>query len=142
MTESGTPDLKGQICWFEIPVTDVARASAFYTSVLEWDCSTESNPGLVSGVKALHRVSRGRLQGHFLVVSDASAVATTHDPSRLDKGGPVATFMVDSIDESAGKITAAGGKMHVPKTAIGGGMGYFARFVDSEGNLLGIWSSN
>lgn len=27
-----------------------------------------------------------------------------------------------------------------PKTEIGGNMGFFARFIDTEGNLQGIWA--
>lgn len=29
-----------------------------------------------------------------------------------------------------------------PRTPIGGDMGYLARFIDSEGNLQGIWARN
>jgi predicted enzyme related to lactoylglutathione lyase len=28
-----------------------------------------------------------------------------------------------------------------PKTEIGGNMGCFARFIDTEGNLQGIWAA-
>jgi predicted enzyme related to lactoylglutathione lyase len=27
-----------------------------------------------------------------------------------------------------------------PRTEIGGGMGYFAHFIDTEGNRQGIWA--
>lgn len=32
--------------------------------------------------------------------------------------------------------------MTSPKTEIPNGMGHYARFNDSEGNIIGIWSQN
>ena len=33
---------------------------------------------------------------------------------------------------------AAGGKVAIPKTPIGADRGFFARFLDPEGNLVGL----
>jgi predicted enzyme related to lactoylglutathione lyase len=38
-------------------------------------------------------------------------------------------------------MTSADGFGDSPKTDIGGDMGYFARFIDTEGNLQGIWAA-
>ena len=43
-----------------------------------------------------------------------------------------------SIDAWLARIQAAGGRVLVPRTAIGGDRGYFAYFEDSEGNRVGL----
>ena len=41
-----------------------------------------------------------------------------------------------------GRVEAAGGKVLAPKTLITEGMGYFAHFLDIEGNRVGLHSMN
>jgi predicted enzyme related to lactoylglutathione lyase len=151
--------MHGQICWFEVPVTSVSRAAAFYTAVLGWNCDVEAKPSPAVGISSVHMFSKGALHGAFLLVADEDAVAKIADPKRPEVSGPVATFMVSNIDETLKKVEAAGGKSHMyvilssllpfnpyadfvnsPKTEIGGGMGVFARFTDTEGNLQGLWA--
>jgi predicted enzyme related to lactoylglutathione lyase len=43
-----------------------------------------------------------------------------------------------NIDSAIAQIEPAGGKVTVPKTPIGPDMGFFARFLDPEGNLVGL----
>lgn len=43
--------------------------------------------------------------------------------------------------DNVAKVPAAGGKVVTPKTALPEGMGYFAHFVDSEGNRVGLHSN-
>jgi predicted enzyme related to lactoylglutathione lyase len=38
------------------------------------------------------------------------------------------------------KVAKAGGQIIQPKTDIGQGWGFFAHFMDSEGNRMGMWS--
>ncbi len=45
---------------------------------------------------------------------------------------------VGSIDEYTIKITEKGGKIVIPKTEKPN-MGYFTVFLDSEGNMLGLY---
>ncbi|ETI21036.1 hypothetical protein G647_07379 [Cladophialophora carrionii CBS 160.54] len=134
-----TPSPYGQICWFEVPVTDVARASAFYSKVLGWDCNDlEGTPSPSGREKSVHMFSKGALHGAFLLARDEDGVAKLDDFHK--KAAPIVTFMVDSIEETTKKIEDAGGRVNLPKTEIGGGMGFFARFIDTEGNLHGIWA--
>ncbi len=57
--------------------------------------------------------NKGLLHGAFLVMPDASGVAKVADPAKLEKMGPLTTFMVDSVDETIEKAKGAGGKLHV-----------------------------
>ncbi|KAK3312051.1 hypothetical protein B0H66DRAFT_389820 [Apodospora peruviana] len=146
--ESSNRPSPGEICWVEIPVTDISRAVAFYRAVLDWQtedakpAASVITPGPLPGIDVVHFFSKGlRLNGAFVKVSDDSSLARVAGPANIHKRPRLAYYMVESIDETLGKVESAGGRVHVPKTAISGGsMGFFARFVDSEGNLQAIWS--
>ncbi|NTV52312.1 MAG: VOC family protein, partial [Candidatus Firestonebacteria bacterium] len=49
---------------------------------------------------------------------------------------PVVVIGVDSIDETIKRVTAAGGKVIMPKQPIPNGA--YARIADSEGNIIGL----
>ena len=54
-------------------------------------------------------------------------------------GQPFMNYInVPSIDESLTAIEKAGGKVAMPKTEIGSGMGWIAAFIDTEGNIMGF----
>jgi predicted enzyme related to lactoylglutathione lyase len=53
---------------------------------------------------------------------------------------PVITIDVESIDEALRDVEAKGGSMVAPRTAIPG-MGAFAYFRDTEGNVMGLWET-
>ena len=57
------------------------------------------------------------------------------------ENGVLVSFETDKeLDETLKKIEAFGGKIVKPKTKIEAeGRGYFALFLDSEGNRLGLY---
>jgi predicted enzyme related to lactoylglutathione lyase len=108
---SDTPSPYGQICWFEVPVTDVSRASTFYSTVLGWDCNNlKGTPSPSGREKSVHMFSKGALNGAFLLMQDEDGVAKFDDSK---KAVPIATFMVGSIEETTKKIEAAGGQVNL-----------------------------
>jgi predicted enzyme related to lactoylglutathione lyase len=46
----------------------------------------------------------------------------------------------ESLEDCLERIAAAGGRIDRAAAAVGE-MGWFARFRDPEGNLLGLWKS-
>jgi predicted enzyme related to lactoylglutathione lyase len=46
------------------------------------------------------------------------------------------------LAEPLARVEGAGGKVLVPKTLINAEIGYFAHFLDSEGNRVGMHSLN
>jgi predicted enzyme related to lactoylglutathione lyase len=52
----------------------------------------------------------------------------------------VLTVDVESIDDSLKQIEAGGGSIVKPRTEIPG-MGAFAYFKDTEGNVMGLWET-
>lgn len=53
---------------------------------------------------------------------------------------PIITIHVSSIDEYIKKIEAAGGKAVMPKQEVPD-MGFYSYFIDSEGNVIGLWET-
>ncbi|KAL2131976.1 hypothetical protein VTI74DRAFT_4377 [Chaetomium olivicolor] len=137
----------GELCWLEIPCTDVARVVAFYRIVLGWEsadpASTPLMPTAIEGADGVHIFRSGKMhQGCFVKMSKPEGVAAVADSDNLAKSAVLASYYVVSIEETLKKVEEAGGRVHVPKTPIAGGsMGYLARFIDSEGNLQGLWSA-
>ena len=110
------------ISWFDIPVSDMARAIAFYERVTS---------------QKLKRMPVGEDRETALFESDGCLFCAPEDePSHF---GSRIYFNADSgIDDWLSRVEAAGGKTLVPKTPIGGGRGFFAYFEDSEGNRVGL----
>jgi predicted enzyme related to lactoylglutathione lyase len=53
---------------------------------------------------------------------------------------PVLTIGVDSIEATTKQLEADGGSIITPRTEIPG-MGAYAYFKDTEGNVLGLWEN-
>jgi predicted enzyme related to lactoylglutathione lyase len=108
--------------WFDIPVTDMGRAVAFYERV--------------TGQK-LKRLPVGPDQETALFESDGCLFRAPEDePSHF--GSRVYFDAKPTIAEWLTRIEAAGGEVLVPRTEIPGGRGFFAYFEDSEGNRVGL----
>ncbi|EOO00358.1 putative glyoxalase bleomycin resistance protein dioxygenase protein [Phaeoacremonium minimum UCRPA7] len=144
-TSSSSSPGVGQICWLEVPVTDPSRAKEFYSSVLGWDCDPAGKPSVMTGAEnAIHFFHKGEsLHGAFIQMpEDGNCLIRAWDAEDPLAMSVLTTYCVDSIEDTLAKVESHGGKVHVPKTAIGGNMGYFSRFIDSEGNLQGLWAMN
>jgi predicted enzyme related to lactoylglutathione lyase len=116
------------INWFEIPVTDIDRAISFYSTLLG---------------KSIEKAKFGPMPYAFLPmegdgVGGALAQGEGYVPST--QGVTVYLSGGDDLSGILSKVEAAGGSIQVPKTEIGGEMGYFAHFLDSEGNKIGVHS--
>jgi uncharacterized protein len=53
---------------------------------------------------------------------------------------PIIVVNVTDIDAALERVVAAGGKVVQSKRPVGE-MGLYARVVDTEGNLLGVWQT-
>ena len=125
----------GKVVHFEIPTDDLDRAKAFYADVFGWELDTMQMPG------------GGDYTGATTTPVDDTMTPT--EPGaingalvRRDEGNPapVVTIDVGDIDKALQQISAAGGSTVTPRTEIPG-MGAFAYFKDSEGNITGLWES-
>ena len=114
--------------WFEIPVTDFTRAKAFYEAVL----------GKVIEPMAMGPVMMGMLSSDPNAVGGAIVQSEDAVPSKL--GTIVYLNGGDDLAPMLGRVKAAGGSIAVPKTDIGNNFGFFAHFIDTEGNKIGLHS--
>ncbi|KAK2596625.1 hypothetical protein QQS21_006301 [Conoideocrella luteorostrata] len=140
--QQGMPEY-GQICWFEIPVFDLQRASKLYAEVFGWNCHEEAKSMGEHGVKEMNFFTSAdkKFNGAFLVMQEGYQM-TRYGNLQKEVLPPLATFCVKDCDETLKQVASLGGSTQCPKTPIGGEMGYFARFNDSEGNIIGVWSQH
>jgi len=111
--------------WFEIPTADIHKAIPFYNQVLGLELAVnEFGPNQIA---------------IFPYKDPAPGGCLMQGPGMVPSGtGSVVYLSTKKIDPAIAQVTAAGGKILVPKTPIGPDRGFFARFTDLEGNLVGL----
>lgn len=114
--------------WFEIPVTDFARAQTFYETVL----GRKIEP-LVMGTSTMGMLSSDPNAIGGAIVHGENTTPSRHGTIVYLNGG-------DDLAPMLARVEGAGGSIVVPKTEIGGDFGFFAHFIDSEGNRIGLHS--
>lgn len=122
--------MKGLINWFEIPVTDIVRASKFYSIILD----VKVEPTEYAGDKMAFFPSDGINVSGALVQSEGSVPSNKGTLIYLNGGNDLNLILL--------KVNAAGGKVLADKMFISEEAGYCAFFLDTEGNKIGIRSMN
>ncbi len=116
------------ISWFEIPTLDFARAKAFYEALLGRPIET-----MTMGPSTMGFLSTAPdAVGGAIVHGDGTAASQSGTLVYLNGGDDLAVVLA--------RVQPAGGTVAVPKTEIGNGFGFFAHFVDTEGNRVGLHS--
>jgi len=124
-----------KVVHFEIPADDVDRAKNFYGSIFGWDLQTQQmGEGEYTSVLTTAVDDQTRLPTEPGAINGGMMERTS------DVSAPVITIDVDGIDDALSQIEANGGSTVTPRTPIPG-LGAFAYFKDSEGNVLGLWES-
>lgn len=118
------------INWFEIPVSDMERARAFYSQVFGWDIHTEDMGGALMGFfPHENRNISGALVLH------ESYIPTEH-------GCRIYFDCGDDLQPILDRVEPHGGQVTMPKAQITPEIGYYAMFRDTEGNLLALHSAH
>lgn len=124
--------MKNAISWFEIPATDLDRATKFYETIF--------------GIK-LNPLDTDNIRMRMFPLDDmmtdvGGAVVDSggfHKPSATD--GPLIYLNANpDVQNILDKVEAAGGKIMVPKTLISPEYGSMAVIIDTEGNRIGFHS--
>jgi len=110
--------------WFEISVTDIARAKKFYEEIFSIEMQEQEMMGMKMAYFPADMM--GGKVGGGLVESPY------HKPSA--DGVKVYLNANPDMETVLAKIEAAGGQVMMPKTKITDEIGYMAGFVDTEGN--------
>ena len=120
--------MKKTIVWFEIPVTDFERAKKFYKEIMQFDMKEET----------IGNDRMGFFPGEKEGISGAIVKGEGFEPG--DKGTVVYLNGGDNLQVFLDRVEPAGGKIIVPKTQIPEEHGYYAWFLDTEGNKVALWS--
>lgn len=121
-------DQANAVGWFEIPVTDMKRAKAFYEHVL----GVSLDPMQMGPADmAMFPMNPGGPGAAGCLIKTEG-----YTPSYA---GSVVYFSVDDIEGTLAKAKAKGGTTVVPKMSIGE-HGFVGQFQDSEGNRVALHS--
>lgn len=120
---------KSTISWFEIPVKDFQRAKQFYQQVLE----------LKIQEMEFNYILHGFFEHAYGGVSGA-IVQGEGEPS--NKGTLIYFNGGEDLSNCLQRIKQNGGIVLQEKTLISEEIGFFALFLDTEGNRLGLWSKH
>ncbi len=122
-------NLKDYISWFEIPAINFMSAVAFYNFIYEMEMDVVTNN---DNSMAFFPASGG-IGG--AIVCSTSSIPSEKGPLLYLNGG-------EDLNLILNKVETAGGRVIMPKTLISEESGYFAIFIDVEGNKLALHSPN
>lgn len=111
--------------WFELPVTDLDRSTAFYNAVFATDLTREDmGPNPV----AMFPTEPGGVGGHLY----------PGKPAARGTGPTVHLASPDSVEAALERVTAEGGTVVTPVIEIPAGR--FAYCEDPDGNSFGVFT--
>ena len=114
--------------WFEIPVSDMARAKAFYTGVFQRELQDLNMPDIEMAMFPMNENAMG-----------TSGALVKYDQGNPGGNGITIYFTCADCSVEAGRVEENGGKLVQPKTSIGE-FGFIAMAMDTEGNMIGLHS--
>ncbi len=117
------------INWFEIPVTDLARAMEFYAAMTGAAMRREAFGPPGEEIAIFEVDTQEGISGCLLSSPDAKPTQS---------GTTVYLNASPSIDAWLARVEKACGKITMQKIALPPGMGVFAHILDSEGNRVGL----
>ena len=121
--------IKDFVSWFEIPSIDFQQAVNFYSHIF--------------GITMEQSISETVSMAYFpvnkgvggAVIAGSGSLPSTSGPLLYLNGG-------DDLNNVLNKVEEVGGRIIMPKTLINEESGYFAVFIDSQGNKLALHSNN
>ena len=121
---------KNAISWFEIPTTDLDRATKFYETIFDITLTPLDTQEIKMRMFPLED-----MMGVGGAIVDSGGF---HRPSSTD--GPLLYLNANpDVQNVLDKVEAAGGKIIIPKRSIGQ-YGFMAAFIDTEGNRIALHS--
>ena len=123
-------DMNSYLSIFEIPATDISRAIEFYQAILDMSIEKVDMPGMEMGILPYEE------QAVTGVILKEEGLRPSSDGVTIYlNAGEDLQIILDRVEKNSGKVL-------IPKTAHADDMGYFAIFLDSEGNRIGLHSPN
>lgn len=120
---------KSAISWFEIPVSDMARAGRFYNAIFRTELCVEEFGGMPMAMFPK--------QGEH-AVTGCLVKSPQMNPSA--QGTVVYLNAEGDLDGVLKRTSEAGGKVVMGRTSIGE-YGFIGLIMDTEGNHVGLYST-
>ena len=127
-----TITMNNSISWFEIPATDLARATKFYESIMGINMIPMDMPNIQMRLFPVDDMQNG-VSGALVDSGGFHKPSSTDGPLMYLNANPDVQHVLD-------KVEAAGGTVIVPKTEISPEHGYMAVIIDTEGNRIAFHS--
>ena len=124
--------MQHRISWFEIPTTDLDRATRFYEAVFQCTLVPMDFPNIRMRMFPVDNPQEG-VSGALVDSGEFHLPSATHGPLVYLNANPDVQPFLDRVE-------AAGGKVLVPKTHISDDIGHMGVFLDSEGNRIALHS--
>ena len=116
--------------WFELPALDLDRSKKFYEAVFQIEMHVMEMEGtkmaMFPMVPNSGKASGGIIQTEGVVPSTEGTIVYLNANPKMD--------------DTIARVEGAGGKLLLAKTPIGGN-GFMAYILDTEGNKVGIHST-
>lgn len=111
-----------RVVHFEFAAENPERAEKFFSGVFGWAFQKWSGEGM-----------------EYWLVNTGHSLDVGIDGGMVRKGTPPTAFTIQvaSLDRALEKIKKEGGSVTMPRAAIPG-VGWFAKFQDTEGNEFGL----
>lgn len=120
------------ISWFEIPATDLDRATQFYETIFQTSLIPMDMGDMKMRMFPVKDMMTG-IGGALVHSPDFYKSSATDGVLIYLNGNPDVQTVLDRVEK-------AGGSIALPKTLIGPEYGYMALFIDTEGNRVGLHS--
>jgi len=128
--EKTTNAMKSFISIFEIPASDISRAVNFYQEILGINIEKMEFPKMEMGI---FPYEGQRVTG--VIMKAAGYKPSANGVTIYLNGGTNLQIILDKVEKNGGEII-------VPKSLHADESGYYAIFLDSEGNKIGLHSPN
>ncbi len=117
----------GKTYWFEISVSDLVNAKAFYSEVLGW---------------RFQKLMRTELLNYWMIEVDGVFIGGLRKGKPEEKQGetPVIYFFVDNLASTINKARALGAIVEGERVDLGLKRGCFQRLRDPDQNLIALWA--
>lgn len=126
LTNNKSNNMKSYISIFEIPATEISRAVDFYQAILDIKIEKMDMPGMQMGILPYE----GQMVTGVILKAEGYKPSADGVTIYLN-GGDNPQVILDKVEKNGGKVLT-------PKTPHADGNGFFAIFLDSEGNKIGL----
>lgn len=120
---------KNAISWFEIPAINFQQSVNFYNQIFDMDMETNFDENYAMAFFPIENGIGGS------IVAGPGSTPGDSGPLLYLNAGKDLNLVLNQVEN-------AGGRIVMPKTLINEESGYFAIFIDPEGNKLALYSTH